>query len=155
MQYRLHTAANGASSAKADATVSSLIRLAAQQGKMERDIVIALAAEWRKTGHPAIVMNDGTIPDIILGLGSSGDDSWLPVQMKTTSQARLKNGKSYASAVFKLRPVLATRPAMRYQTCSPMSAISPSYSFPKSHLKDEPPCSLGTDQCIRTRLPAS
>ena len=62
--------------------------------KMERDIVIALAAEWRKTGHPAIVMNDGTIPDIILGLGSSGDDSWLPVQMKTTSQARLKNGKS-------------------------------------------------------------
>ena len=50
---------------------------------MERRVAVDLVDVWtRHTGYRAIVLNDGTRADVLLGM--DGTDSFLPVQLKTT-----------------------------------------------------------------------
>jgi hypothetical protein len=58
----------------------------------ERDVALALVAAWRATGLPALVLNDSTKADVLLGLRKEDEedqDAWLPVQLKTTGSAQM------------------------------------------------------------------
>jgi hypothetical protein len=59
----------------------------------ERDFAYRLVDECRRvTGHEAIVLNDGTRADVLLGLS---DGSFLPVQLKTTAKAMEGNPNAW------------------------------------------------------------
>lgn len=52
----------------------------------ERDFAHALVSSWiQQTGRPAMVSNDGTRSDVLLG--STTANQFLPVQIKTTREA--------------------------------------------------------------------
>ena len=80
---------------------------------MERSFALALKAEWeRRTGGRAVILNDGTVADMLFGLFPSGTDGLLPVQLKTTEKAVEGNQNAYkfqAVLGYETMPVLCWR----------------------------------------------
>lgn len=80
---------------------------------MERSFALALKAEWeRRTGGRAVILNDGTVADMLFGLFPSGTDGLLPVQLKTTGKAMKVRPNSYkfqAVLGYETMPVLCWR----------------------------------------------
>lgn len=61
------------------------VAISGNNSTQERDVALSLVAAWREAfGLPALVLNDGTRADVLLGLC---EDEWLPLQLKTTSGA--------------------------------------------------------------------
>lgn len=60
---------------------------------MERRVALKIVEAWEeKTGQPALVLNDGTKADILLGFG---EGSFLPLQLKTTKASTKKTTSTY------------------------------------------------------------
>lgn len=80
---------------------------------IERSFALALKEEWeRRTGGRAVILNDGTVADMLFGLSPSGTGGFLPVQLKTTGKALKGTPNTWAfQAVlgYETMPVLCWR----------------------------------------------